>query len=61
MAYYCTNKSADELIDPDLKDMLALPPEFTAEDMEMIRAVSAEAEELHAKIWTEFKVAAGQS
>jgi spermidine/putrescine transport system substrate-binding protein len=61
MGYYCTNKSADELIDPDLSEMLTLPPEFTAEDMEMIRVVGADAEELHSKIWTEFKVAAGQS
>ena len=61
MGYYCTNKAADELIDPDLREMLTLPPEFTSEDMEMIRVVGAEAEELHSKIWTEFKGAAGQS
>jgi spermidine/putrescine transport system substrate-binding protein len=61
LGYYCTNKSADALIDPDLKDMLTLPPEFTVEEIEMIRSVGADAEEVHSMVWTEFKVAAGQS
>ena len=60
LGYYCTNKAADELINPDYKDMLTLPADFSG-DMEMIQAVGAEAEEAHAKVWTEFKVACGQS
>ncbi len=60
LGYYCTNKSADSLINPDYKDMLTLPSDFGG-DMEMIKSVGAEAEEAHAKIWTEFKVACGQS
>ncbi|MGI6667227.1 MAG: polyamine ABC transporter substrate-binding protein [Bacillota bacterium] len=60
LGYYCTNKEADELISPDYRDFLTLPEGFN-EDMEMIQIVSAEAEEVHAKIWTEFKAACGQS
>ncbi|MGI6628606.1 MAG: polyamine ABC transporter substrate-binding protein [Bacillota bacterium] len=60
LGYYCTNKAADELINPDFKDMLTLPPDFSG-NMEMIQSVGAEAEEAHAKVWTEFKVASGQS
>jgi spermidine/putrescine transport system substrate-binding protein len=59
LGYYCTNKEADELISPDYRDFLTLPEGFN-EDMEMIQAVGAEAEEAHAKIWTEFKAACGQ-
>ncbi len=60
LGYYCTNKSADAFINPDFKDMLTLPDDFGG-DMEMIQSVGAEAEEAHAKAWTEFKVACGQS
>ena len=59
LGYYCTNKAADELINPDYKDFLTLPAEFGG-DMEMIQNVSAAAEEAHTKIWTEFKAACGQ-
>lgn len=60
LRYYCTNKAADELINPDYRDFLTLPEGFN-EDMEMIRVVSAEAEEVHTRIWTEFKAACGQN
>lgn len=60
LGYYCTNKAAEDLINPDFKDMLTLPSDLSG-DMEMIQTVGAEAEEMHAKMWTEFKVACGQS
>jgi len=59
LGYYCTNKAADDKINPDFKDFLTLPADFGG-DMEMIQNVSAEAEEAHTKAWTEFKAACGQ-
>jgi len=60
LGYYCTNKAADELISEEYRDFLTLPEGFN-EDMEMIRVVGADAEEVHTRIWTEFKAACGQS
>ncbi len=58
LGYYCTNEAADELINPDYKEFLTLPSDFSG-NMEMIQNVSADAEEAHAKVWTEFKAATG--
>ncbi|MGI6642444.1 MAG: polyamine ABC transporter substrate-binding protein [Bacillota bacterium] len=58
LGYYCTNEAADELINPDYREFLTLPSDFGG-DMEMIQNVSAEAEEVHARVWTEFKTATG--
>ncbi len=60
LGYYCTNKAAEELINPDYKEFLTLPADFKLDNMEMIQPIGAEAEEAHNKIWTEFKAAAGQ-
>jgi spermidine/putrescine transport system substrate-binding protein len=60
LGYYCTNKEADALIADAYKSFLTLPAEFSADDMEMIGTIGAEAMDLHAKIWTEFKAACGQ-
>lgn len=59
LGYYCTNKEADPLIAEEFKDFLTLPPGFNI-DMEMIQNISAEAEEAHTKVWTEFKAACAQ-
>lgn len=59
LGYYCTNKAAEEYISKEYKDFLTLPTDFSS-DMEMIQRVGAEAEEAHAKIWTEFKSAIGK-
>ena len=59
LGYYCTNREADELINPDFKDFLTLPAGFGGE-MEMIQNISGEAEESHTEVWTEFKSACGQ-
>jgi spermidine/putrescine transport system substrate-binding protein len=60
LGYYCTNKAAEQYISDDYKDFLTLPADISTGKMEMIQTVGAEAEEAHSKIWTEFKVAAGQ-
>lgn len=59
MGYYCTNKAADSLIDPAYRSFLTLPEDFDGKT-EMIQNVSAETEEIHAQMWTEFKAACGQ-
>lgn len=57
LGYYCTNKDADALIEEEYKSFLTLPADFSADKMEMIENVSAEAEAEHSKVWTEFKTA----
>ena len=51
VGYYCTNKAADELVNPDL----VVPDSVTKG--EIIQNVSAEAEEAYNQNWTEFKAA----
>ena len=51
IGYYCTNKAADELVDPNL----VVPEDVTKG--EIIQNVSAEADEQYNKNWTEFKAA----
>jgi spermidine/putrescine-binding protein len=58
LGYYSTYSASDPLIKDEYRDFLTLPEGFNS-DMEMIRNVSPEAEELHSLIWTEFKSAAG--
>ena len=60
LGYYCTNKAAEQFINAEYKDYLTLPADFSG-DMEMIQPISAEADEAHTQIWTEFKAAAGQN
>lgn len=59
LGYYCTNKAADELIDDAYKPFLTLPEDFSG-NTEMIQNVSAQAEEAHVQVWTQFKAACGQ-
>ena len=51
VGYYCTNKAADELVNPDL----VVPDSVTKG--EIIQNVSTEAEEVYNQNWTEFKAA----
>jgi len=61
LGYYSTFSASDPYIDEEYRDFLTLPENFKNFDaMEMIQNISPEAEELHNKIWTEFKTAAGQ-
>lgn len=51
VGYYCTNKAADDLVNPDL----VVPDSVTKG--EIIQNVSTEAEEVYNQNWTEFKAA----
>ena len=57
---YCTNSAAEEYINEEYKSFLTLPEDFSADNMEMIQNISAEAMEAHTKVWTEFRTACGQ-
>ena len=57
MGYYCTNKAAESHINEAYRSFLTLPESVTGG--EMIQTVSAEAEEAHNKVWTEFRAACG--
>ncbi len=59
LGYYSTNGAADEHIAEEFQDFLTLPADFGG-DTEMIENIGADAQDLHAKIWTEFKTACGQ-
>lgn len=59
LGYYCTNKAAEEFIAEEYRGFLTLPADFGG-SMEMIGNINGEAQDLHAKIWTEFKTACGQ-
>jgi spermidine/putrescine-binding protein len=61
LGYYSTFSASDPYIDEEYRDFLTLPEDFRNFDsMEMIQNISPEAEELHNRIWTEFKAATGQ-
>jgi spermidine/putrescine transport system substrate-binding protein len=60
LGYYCTTKAADDLISEEYREFLVLPPEFKAEDMEMIGNISPEAAEKQEEIWIQFKTLCGQ-
>ncbi len=60
LGYYSTNAAADALIGDEFKDFLTLPEGFSADSMEMIQNISADAQAAHELVWTEFKTAAGQ-
>jgi spermidine/putrescine-binding protein len=59
LGYYSTYAASDPFIGAEYKDFLTLPEGFNM-DMEMIQPVSVEADELHSRVWTAFKAAAGQ-
>lgn len=58
IGYYSANSAADEFISEEYRSFLTLPEDFGG-DAEMIGNISAEANEAHAKVWTEFKAATG--
>ena len=51
IGYYCTNKAADELVNPDL-----VVPD-SVESGEIVQNVSEEANEQYSQNWTEFRAA----
>ncbi len=60
LGYFSTNKAADELISEDLKQFIVFPEELSSllENGEIIENVSDEANELHTRVWEEFRQAA---
>jgi spermidine/putrescine-binding protein len=59
IGYYSTYSASDQYIRDEFKEFLTLPEGFNI-NMEMIQNVSAEAEEEHSLVWTNFKAAAGR-
>ena len=59
LGYYCTNKDAEQYISEEYRDFLTLPEDIDTSRMEMIENISADAIEVHQRIWTEFKSACG--
>ena len=59
LGYYCTNLDAEQYISEEYRDFLTLPADIDTSNMEMIENVSAEALEVHDRVWTEFKTACG--
>ncbi len=55
LGYYCTTLAAEEHISEEYRGFLTLPSEFSADDMEMIGNISADADAAHALAWTQFK------
>lgn len=60
LGYYCTNLDAEQYISEEYRDFLTLPADIDTSNMEMIENISAEALEVHDRVWTEFKTACGQ-
>lgn len=56
--YYCTNKTAEALIPQEMKNRLVVPEDLKGE---MIENIGTEANDVHQKVWTEFKAATGMS
>lgn len=57
IGYYCTNAAADSHISEEFRNFLTLPAEFTADKMEMIGNITAEADEAHLAAFTAFREA----
>lgn len=53
IGYYCTNKAAEELISPEMQELIVLPED--AAEGEIVQNLSQAAEDLHAEIWNTFK------
>lgn len=53
LGYYCTNKAAESYISDDMKERLIVPDSVTSG--EIVQNISKEAEDLHSKIWNEFR------
>ena len=60
LGYYCTNLDAEQYISEEYRDFLTLPADIDTSNMEMIENISAQALEVHDRVWTEFKTACGQ-
>jgi spermidine/putrescine-binding protein len=59
LGFYSTYSASDPYINPEYKAFLTLPEGFNVK-MEMIQNIGPEANDLHERIWTAFKGAAGK-
>ena len=59
LGYYCTNLDAEQYISEEYRDFLTLPADIDTSNMEMIENISAQALEVHDRVWTAFKTACG--
>jgi len=59
LCYYCTTEAAEPYIDESVKGFVTLPEGFNV-NMEMIQNVGTDIEEIHTRIWDEFRAACGQ-
>lgn len=59
LGYFSTNKAADSLINDEFKPLIVFPEELEdlLKNAEIIENVSDEANELHTKVWEEFRQA----
>lgn len=59
IGYFVTNKAAEKYISDDWKDLIVFPEDRTSliENGELIENISDEANELHNKLWEEFRQA----
>jgi len=55
LGFYCTYLASEQYISDEYKSFLTLPASFTADKMEMIQNITAEADAKHSEIWTAFK------
>ena len=60
VGYYSTNREADALFDEQYRELLTLPDGFRIDEMEAMRNIPAEPQELHFELWTEFRSACGK-
>ncbi len=55
LGYYCTASASEPYISEEYRPFLTLPAEFTADRMEMIGNITAEADAAHLEAWTAFR------
>ena len=59
LGYYSTFSASDPFISPQYRPFLTLPADIDRDNMEMIQNISPEAEDLHNRVYEEFRFAAG--
>ena len=55
LGYYCTSSASEPYISEEYREFLTLPAEFTADNMEMIGNITADADAAHLAAWTAFR------
>jgi len=55
LGYYCTASASEPYISEEYREFLTLPTQFTADKMEMIGNITADADQAHLDAWTAFR------